>query len=308
MENVFTLQENPVGYLIKPIVEALQEAGGQLKKTEIRDRICDKYDDIAAFEQEISISKKTGNSYKHFDFRFNFAIKDLSLAGFITYQKYHPIITLTQQGFDIDLDTFDVVKEVLDPAQSYWDEKNAKRKEKHEATDEKQYHTNEPEEEPSEENDVLDSFRTSLSEAIAKMSPAKFENFSRALLTKMGVVFSDTEGVKISNDGGIDGLGYHRDEGDFRTTRVVIQCKRYNVNPVGEPEINQFLGAMNKFKADYGVFITNGRFTKAAQSAAREGTPITLIDGTNLIDLVIQYELFITPVTTYVMDDFYTED
>ena len=77
---------------------------------------------------------------------------------------------------------------------------------------------------------------------------------------------------------------------------------------MGEPDINQFLGAMNKFRADYGVFITNSRFTSAAREAAREGTPITLIDGNDLIRLVIKYELFITPVTTNVLDDFYSED
>lgn len=42
------------------------------------------------------------------------------------------------------------------------------------------------------------------------MSPAKFEQFSRALLTKMGVQFTN-KGVQISNDGGIDGYGYHID-------------------------------------------------------------------------------------------------
>lgn len=76
---------------------------------------------------------------------------------------------------------------------------------------------------------------------------------------------------------------------------------------MGEPDINQFLGAMNKFQADYGVFITNSRFTNQAREAAREGTPITLIDGNDLVKLVIRYQLFITPVTTYVLDDFYQD-
>ena len=116
------------------------------------------------------------------------------------------------------------------------------------------------------------------------------------------------KGVQISNDGGIDGYGYHVDANDFRTTRVVIQCKRYNVAPVSEPEINQFLGAMNKYQADYGVFITNGRFTNAAKTAAREGSPITLIDGNELVRLVIRYELYITPVKTYVLDEFYNAE
>lgn len=230
--------EEQVSYLIKPIIEVLQEAGGQLERAEIRDRISEKDEKIAEFEQKLYTSNKTGSKYKKFDFKFNFALKELSYLGFLTYVRYKPLVTLTEKG---------------------------------------------------------------------AMSPKKFEQFSRALLTKMGVQFTD-KGIKISNDGGIDGYGYHTDDDDFRTTRVVIQCKRYNTAPVSEPDINQFLGAMNKFQADYGVFITNSRFTNAAREAAREGTPITLIDGNDLVRLVIKYELYITPVTTYVLDDFYDEE
>ena len=77
---------------------------------------------------------------------------------------------------------------------------------------------------------------------------------------------------------------------------------------MGEPDINQFLGAMNKFQADYGVFITSSRFTTKAREAAREGSPITLIDGDDLVELIIKYELFVTPVTTYILEDFYRND
>ena len=156
------------------------------------------------------------------------------------------------------------------------------------------------------EGNILDDVKVQLQEAIKNMSPAKFEQFSRLLLTKMGIKFTN-KGISISNDGGIDGYGYHMGD-DFRTTRVVIQCKRYTVNPVGEPDINQFLGAMNKFQADYGVFITSSRFTAKAREAAREGSPITLIDGDDLVELIIKYELFVTPVTTYILEDFYRND
>ena len=228
----------------------------------------------------------------------------MSYLGIISYVKYNPKITLTQKGAGIILDSFDAAVEVHDKAKEYWTEQAAKNKSKNPV------HENpvaEDEEEVSTEDGIVDDFKVRLQSAIASMSPAKFEQFSRALLTKMGVQFTN-KGIQISNDGGIDGYGYHVDEEDFRTTRVVIQCKRYNTNPVSEPEINQFLGAMNKFQADYGVFITNSRFTNKAREAAREGTPITLIDGNDLIRLVIKYELFITPVTTYVLDDFYLDD
>ena len=298
--------EQQVSYLIKPIIEVLQEAGGQLERSEIRDRISEKDEHIAEFEQKIYTSSKSGNQYKRFDFKFNFALKELNYVGFLMYEKYKPLVTLTEKGFAVDLDHFDVETEVREKAAIYWEENSAKNKDKKVQKDEI-INEDIEEESKSSEDDVLDDVKVKLQSAIANMSPKKFEQFSRALLTKMGVQFTD-KAVQISNDGGIDGYGYHTDDDDFRTTRVVIQCKRYNSGAVSEPEINQFLGAMNKFQADYGVFITNSRFTNAARIAAREGTPITLIDGNDLIRLIIRYELFITPVTTYVLDDFYSEN
>lgn len=294
--------EQQVSYLIKPIIEVLQEAGGQLERSEIRDRISEKDEHIAEFEQKIYTAIKTGNQYKKFDFKFNFALKELSYVGYLMYEKYKPLVTLTSKGAAVNLDDFDVKTEVRERAAVYWEEKAAKNKDKKVNVADEIEEDSKP-----DEDDVLDDVKVKLQSAIANMSPKKFEQFSRALLTKMGVQFTD-KGVKVSNDGGIDGYGYHTDDDDFRTTRVVIQCKRYNTAPVSEPDINQFLGAMNKFQADYGVFITNSRFTNAARIAAREGTPITLIDGNDLIRLVIKYELFITPVTTYVLDDFYDEE
>lgn len=296
--------EEQISYLIKPILEVLQAAGGQLERSEIRDRISELDENIAEFEQKLYTSSKTGNQYKKFDFKFNFAIKELGYVGLISYVKYNPQITLTQDGASVDLSNFDVETEVREKARVYWEEHSAKKKTKNKPA---AIPDVEGEDNESSEDELLDDFKVKLQSAIANMSPAKFEQFSRALLTKMGVQFTN-KGVQISNDGGIDGYGYHIDDDDFRTTRVVIQCKRFNVAPVSEPDINQFLGAMNKFQTDYGVFITNSRFTNKAREAAREGTPITLIDGNDLTRLVIKYELFITPVTTYVLDDFYLED
>ena len=120
----------------------------------------------------------------------------------------------------------------------YWEENSAKNKDKKVQTDEI-INEDIEEESKSSEDDVLDDVKVKLQSAIANMPSKKFEKFSHALLTKMGVQFTD-KGVQISNDGGIDGYGYHTDDDDFRTTRVVIQCKRYNSGAVSEPEINQF--------------------------------------------------------------------
>ena len=298
--------DGKIAYLIKPILTALQEAGGQLERSEIKERISDMDDQIAEFADTVKTSKKTGNPYKEFEYKFNFAVKNLLLVGLLTYIDSSPI-TLTEKGLYLDIGSLDVEKDIIEVTKPLWKEqskKNKAPKEINTPTNASPASESPDDEEAPPEEKIKDDFRDKLLGAIAKMSPKKFEAFSRALLTRMGVEFTEV-GVQISNDGGIDGYGYHTDVNDFRTTRVVIQCKRYNTSPVREPEINQFLGAMNKYQADYGVFITNGRFTMAARKAAREGSPITLIDGNDLVKLVIKYELYITPVKTYILDPFY---
>lgn len=288
--------DGKIAYLIKPILKVLQDAGGQLERSEIKERIADLDDQIAEYAEIEKVSKKTGNVYKDFNFRFNFALKNLYIADVLAFTTTS-LITLTQKGLYLDIESLDVEKDIFRITKDYWN-KSKPKKDKSADEIEKDH------EEVQSEEKIKDDFKDTLLGAIAKMSPKKFEAFSLALLNRMGVEFTE-KGVQISNDGGIDGYGYHIDANDFRTTRVVIQCKRYNSAPVSEPEINQFLGAMNKYQADYGVFITNGRFTKAARTAAREGSPITLIDGNDLVRLVIRYELYITPVKTYVLDEFY---
>ena len=272
--------DEKIAYLIKPILKVLQEAGGQLERSEIKERIADMDEQIAEYSEIIKKSNKTGNTYKEFNFKFNFAIKDLYFNELLTYSYASPV-TLTDKGLYLDVDKLDVKKDIIETSKKFWDELSKNNKKN------KDLNISDSEEETEAKEKIKDDFKDTLLEAIAKMSPKKFEAFSRALLNRMGVEFTE-KGVQISNDGGIDGYGYHIDANDFRTTRVVIQCKRYNVAPVSEPEINQFLGAMNKYQADYGVFITNGRFTNAAKTAAREGSPITLIDGNacKMIDMI----------------------
>ena len=222
--------EGKIAYLIKPILKVLQEAGGQLDRSEIKARIADLDDQIAEFAEYEKKSKKTGNTYKEFNFKFNFAVKDLYFVELLTYNDTSPI-TLTEKGLYLDVDKLDVEKDIIEVSKKYWEQLSQKNK-KSKIAD-----ISENEEEMQEEEKIKDDFEEKLLKAIAGMTPKKFEAFSRALLNQMGVEFTE-KGVQISNDGGIDGYGYHTDANDFRTTRVVIQCKRYNVVPVPKPEMN----------------------------------------------------------------------
>lgn len=285
-------------YLVEYIFKILKEFGQSMTRADIKEVMSDRDDNIAKFMLYERISEKTQKTYRPFLFKFNFAIKNLTIAGLITSDDK---ITLTEKGINLNVTDFDIEKDVYNISKEYWKAKHKEylaEKEQEEAGDDTNLEKNTPQETYNE------NLKAKLLDAIAKMSPGKFESFSRALLKKMGVEFTE-KGTNISNDGGIDGFGYHRDTNDFRTTRVVIQCKRFNANDVTSPDIDRFLGAMNKNQADYGIFITNSRFTVAARHAALEGSPITLIDGDELVRLIIKYELYLVPVQTYELTDFY---
>ena len=289
--------------LIPAIIKYLQENGGEASRREIKDALIANDDDIARFSQITKRSKKTGSEWAPFEYRANFSIKNLAIAGIVEAPR-RGNITLTDKGSEINLKNFDIEKEVYLLSNPYWQKRSEENKEKHK---------NDPssptkEEELSTEENLRDKyfaeFKQKLLEAISKMSPKKFEQFSRRLISKMGVEFTE-EGTQVSNDGGIDGLGYHRDSNEFRTTRGVIQCKRYNTGDVGSPDIDKFIGAMVKKKADYGIFITNSHFSKAARRAAKEGVPITLINGDELVNLIVEFKLGVTEIKTYELTEFY---
>jgi len=280
-------------YIATLVLKNLQELGGQAERSEIRERILDSDEEIAQYANEVRVSKKTNSEWRPFAYKFNFALKNLQIANYLTYSRGNPSVQLTEKGINVNINEFDINRDVYDVSEAYWHNNPKKNKDKSEENED---------DEVNVADKYQEDFKQKLLKSISEMSPAKFELFSRLLLKKMGVEFTEV-GTQISNDGGIDGYGYCRTD-DFRTSRVVIQCKRWQGN-VGSAEIDQFLGAMNKFQADYGIFITNSRYTSAAREAARAGTPITLIDGDELVRLVRKYQLYIYPVTTYELDSFY---
>ena len=113
--------DGKITYLIKPILKMLQEAGGQLERSEIKARIADLDDQIAEFAEIEKKSKKTGNTYKEFNFKFNFAIKDLFFIGLLTYTNTSPI-TLTEKGLYLDVESLDVEKDIIEASKMHWEQ------------------------------------------------------------------------------------------------------------------------------------------------------------------------------------------
>ncbi len=115
------------------------------------------------------------------------------------------------------------------------------------------------------------------------LNPAAFERLTMRLLRESGFVHAEVTGR--SGDGGIDGKGIARMAGVL-SFHVVFQCKRYQ-GAVSSGQVRDFRGAMVG-RADKGLLITTGRFTRdAVAEATREGAPpIDLIDGDRLADML----------------------
>lgn len=270
------------------VLKAMQALGGRVTRKEVKREIRDHSEKISEDKvDEVKYSKKTGASYHPFDYRFNFTVKHLITAGFIVTGDNHNL-ELSEKGRATKVEDFDPVRDVrtmLTENPSENDSVDA-----------------EQDDEGEEE-----SWRTELLSALAKMPPQKFEMFSRGLLINMGIDLDDNIGVQYVGDGGLDGFGYITSD-DFRTTRVALQAKRWD-GKVSAPEIDKFRGAMDKFNAEYGIFITTSDFTRDALKTAKEGTRvITLINGDKICDLVAKYHYYVEPVVTYRLSSFFTDD
>lgn len=284
------------------VLRAMHRMGGQVTRKEIMQEIRENSQVID--EKEIDrtrTSRKTGNPWYPFKTRFNYAIRHLILAGYINTAD-NRYLELSKKGRTVDLANFDPTNDVRALSDPLWP--NGKKAAQKAPT------TAEPDsdhEVPDDPDEVAEEpWRQELLTALQKMSPKKFELFCRGLLKQMGVEVDDAIGVQYVADGGLDGFGYVRAD-DFRTTRVALQAKRWN-SKVSGPEIDKFRGAMDKYRAEFGIFITNSDFTRDAVATSREGTRIiTLINGDQICDLVAKYQYYVEPVTTYRLKDFYLE-
>ena len=161
-----------------------------------------------------------------------------------------------------------------------------------------------PLETPEEEiqtsyNKIRAQLSEELLQSIADSSPAFFERLVVQLLVAMGYggSFDDAaQATKMSGDEGIDGI---IKEDKLGLDIIYIQAKRW-AGVVGRPEIQKFVGALSGKKANKGVFITTSGFTSDAISyALSTDKKIILIDGTQLAEYMIDYDIGVSLVKKY---------
>ena len=140
-------------------------------------------------------------------------------------------------------------------------------------------------------------WQDSLLAILRRIRPDAFERLCQRILRESDFVKVEVTGR--TGDGGIDGAGVLRV--NLISFHVRFQCKRYT-GSVGAREIRDFRGAMVG-RADKGLFITTGAFTKDAErEATRDGAPaIDLIDGVELCHLLKRLELGVSTETAEIV-------
>lgn len=239
--------------LMNPLIRALKSLGGSGTIEEIDNKVAEAVGLTDAQLELLHNPAKGGQT--EFEYRLAWSRSYLKRYG-VLENSSRGIWALTPIGRNLDrVDEKEVVRVVREQL------KTAKEEEQ----------TDELEEEigtPSWQDELLD--------ILNKMPADAFERLTQRMLRESG--FAHVEVTGTSGDGGIDGKGILR-VGGFLGFRVIFQCKRWK-GAVRAAQVRDFRGAMVG-RADKGLLITTGTFTKDAEKeAGRDGAPaIDLVNG-----------------------------
>jgi len=134
---------------------------------------------------------------------------------------------------------------------------------------------------------------------VKKASPVFFERLVVELLLNMGYGGSRKEAGEAIGKGGDEGIDGIINEDRLGLDVIYLQAKRWE-GSVGRPEIQKFVGALHGKRAKKGVFITTSSFSTDAREYVGHIDPkVVLIDGEQLAELMIDFNVGVSPVASY---------
>lgn len=249
--------------LFNPLLRALHELGGSGTIDEITEEVID----LEGIPDGVAnVLQSEGGSRTSLEYRLAWARTYLKKYGLLDNPSRGVWVIRSEKSETTEVDPDEVAREVRRQA----------RKEEADSAE-----VTDSQEEESWDNKL----HRILTE---KLKPEAFERLTQRMLRQSG--FVEVEVTQRSSDGGIDGTGIIQLNG-LLSFHVVFQCKRYQ-GSVSVGEIRDFRGAMVG-RADKGLFITTGTFTREAkEEAKRDGaTPIDLIDGEDFMEKLRDLEL-----------------
>lgn len=124
--------------------------------------------------------------------------------------------------------------------------------------------------------------------SLRDLSWREFEQLVGEAYRRQGYDIEETGGGGA--DGGIDLV--LRGNGET----VLVQCKQWKARQVGVDKVRELFGVVTAERADRGILVTSGNFTKDALSF-QAGKPLTLVDGPALAQLVRNVQPASRPAT-----------
>lgn len=255
--------------LIVPTIKALLGLGGSGTIEEINEKV---YQIANIPDETLQILHGENGLQSEVDYRLAWSRTYLKKYGLLD-NSARGIWALTKSDLNIDqIDSDQIVKTV---------------REQHKQTEQKNKKEANQEVEITEKIEET-NWKEQLLNVLFDILPEAFERLAQRLLRESG--FIQVEVIGKTGDGGIDGKGIVRISG-FLSFHVIFQCKRYK-GSITPSQIRDFRGAMQG-RADKGLFITTGTFTREAiKEATRDGAPpIDLIDGELLCDKLKEFKL-----------------
>lgn len=151
-----------------------------------------------------------------------------------------------------------------------------------------------------------------LLQRVKSCSPLFFERLVVEVLLKMGYGGSRREAgeaIGRAGDEGIDGI---INEDRLGLDVIYLQAKKWE-GTVGRPEIQKFVGALHGKRAKKGIFMTTGVFSsEATQYVATIDPKVVLIDGEQLAEIMIDFNVGVSPVASYeikrIDSDYFAEE
>jgi len=147
--------------------------------------------------------------------------------------------------------------------------------------------------------ELRENLAQELLDIVRQSTPAFFERLVVELLVRMGYGGSHREAARAVGQVGDEGIDGIIDQDRLGLDTIYIQAKKWD-QCVGRPEIQKFVGALAGKRAKKGVFITTSSFSQeAVRYVSTIEAKIVLIDGKRLAELMIDYGVGVTTVTTY---------
>lgn len=147
--------------------------------------------------------------------------------------------------------------------------------------------------------EIKDRLAQEVLSLIKQNSPLFFERLVVELLVKMGYGGSHRDAARAVGQAGDEGIDGIIDEDRLGLDTIYIQAKKWE-HIVGRPKIQKFAGALMGKRSKKGIFITTSSFSQEAVTyAANIDAKIVLIDGKRLAELMIDYDVGVTTISTY---------